>query len=355
MTEKLLQIPYGVQCFHGSAAHFRRAVERRVVDVFSGWSYDEITLPLFDYYEVFDRGGGLTETDRIYRFIGRRGEILALRPDFTALAAKVVASRLADRPLPLRLFYTGEVLRYQRPKAGRQEDLYQIGLEHIGNGLAADLEVLLVALESLERLGIDDGVLTVGHAGFVLGLLEEMNISQETRPNVLEAMRARDSDRLEQALERRPPSALSESMTLSGGVEVLERARGLSHRTESRAALERLESIVEELRRLGLGQKIQFDLGEVLSFDYYTGMVFEIHAPGLGLPLGGGGRYDSLIGRFGHPRPAVGFCFSLDRIVQLMARRKPEWAERPESRVVSSSELSEALALRKQGRKVKVK
>jgi ATP phosphoribosyltransferase regulatory subunit len=181
-----------------------------------------------------------------------------------------------------------------------------------------------------------------------------MNLADETRGNVLEAMRARDRDRLDQALEHRSPSPLSESMTLSGGAEVLERARGLSRRPESREALERLESLAEELRRLGLGHKIELDLGEVLPFDYYTGMVFEIHAPGLGLPIGGGGRYDSLIGRFGRPRPAVGFSFSLDRIVQLIARSKPEWAEQPDFRVIPSSALSEALELRKRGRKVKV-
>jgi ATP phosphoribosyltransferase regulatory subunit len=354
MTEKLLQIPYGVQCFYGSAAHFRRSVERRVADVFSGWSYDEITLPLFDYYEVFDRGGGLTGTERIYRFIGRQGEILALRPDFTALVAKVVASRMAHRPLPLRLFYTGEVLRYQSPKAGRPEDLYQIGLEHIGDSLTADLEVLLVALEALERLGIQRSVLTVGHAGFVLGLLGNMDLTPETRCDVLEALRARDRDGLERALKRRAPASLFESMALSGGVEVLERARGISGRAESQAALDRLESLAQELSRLGVGPKIQFDLSEVLPFDYYTGMVFEIHAPGLGLPLGGGGRYDSLIGRFGRSYPAVGFSFSLDRIVQLVSKNKPRWAERPTPRTVPSSALAEALELRRKGQKVKV-
>jgi len=353
-----LQIPSGVQCFYGREAHLRKEVERRVGEVFSGWSYEEIIVPLFDYFEVFARGGGPSFTDHIYRFIGRNGELLALRPDFTALVAKVVASRMQDRSLPLRLFYSGEVLRYQPPQAGHQKELFQIGLEHIGDGLAADLEVLLVAFEALDRLGVNDAVVTLGHAGFVLGILEESQVPAEARPQLLEAMRYRDADRVDDIFGRKAPPEVMEAMRLFGGPEVLERARAIAQHPGSQEAVARLHSVATELEALGLGDRLQLDLGEVRGFDYYTGMVFEIYAPGTGLELGGGGRYDSLLGKFGVPLPAVGFSLSLDRLSQRVGDHLGTSREAaPEAIVLGkqpSRGLAEALELRRRGMKVRI-
>ncbi len=352
-----LQIPSGVQCFYGREARLRKQVERVVGDVFSGWSYEEIIVPLFDYYEVFARAGGPSFAEHIYRFIGREGELLALRPDFTALVAKVVASRMQDRSLPLRLFYSGEVLRYQPPKAGQQKELFQIGLEHIGNGLAADLEVLLVAFEALERLGVNDAVLTLGHAGFLVGVLEHSEVPPDVQPDLLEAMRARNADRAGSVLGREVPAAVLEAMRLFGGPEILDRARFVATRPESQAALERLGAISKELHALGFGDRIQFDLGEVRDFDYYTGMIFELHAPGTGLELGGGGRYDSLLAKFGVPHPAVGFSLSLDRLAHKVDEEKllPE----PTSKAITLEKeparaLGEAMERRRKGEKVRL-
>jgi ATP phosphoribosyltransferase regulatory subunit len=355
-----LQIPSGVQCFYGREARLRKAVERVVGEVFSGWSYEEIIVPLFDYYDVFARGGGPSFTEHVYRFIGRDGELLALRPDFTALVAKVVASRMQERPVPLRLFYSGEVLRYQPPKAGQQKELFQIGLEHIGDGLAADLEVILVAIEALDRLGVTDAVLTLGHAGFVLGLLEELGVTEEARPELLEAMRLRQADRVGEALDGEPPDTLLAAMRLFGSADVLDRAQKVASHPDSAAALTRLRAISDELAVLGLGERVQFDLGEVRSFDYYTGMVFEIYAPGTGLELGGGGRYDSLLAKFGLPLPAVGFSLSLDRLAQKVAEDRLELSREDEPKTIAvgpktSRALADALELRRQGKKVRIR
>lgn len=358
-VSSILQIPHGAQCFYGEAAGLRRAIEHRVGEVFAGWSYEEILLPLFDHYDVFARGGGLTSSERIFRFIGRQGEVLALRPDFTALVAKIVASRMQDRPGPIRLFYSGEVLRYQPPQAGRQEDLFQIGLEHIGRGLYADLEILLIALEALDAVGVADAVLTVGHAGFVQGILDSLDVADDERRALLEALRGRDRLRLRQILKREPPAALIQIMELFGGAEVLEPARRMADRPGSREALDCLEALSAEFQAIGVGGKLQFDLGEVLGFEYYTGLVFEIHAPGLGQALGGGGRYDSLIGKFGADRPAVGFSLSLDRLARVVSTREPDWTRRQSPLRVAKQKkpaaaLQEALELRRQGRRIRI-
>ena len=355
----LLQIPDGVQCFYGKAAYLRRAIEREVADVFAGWSYEEILLPLFDYNEVFERGGGPAKTDRIYRFVGRDGEVMALRPDFTALVAKVAASRMQARELPIRLFYSGEVLRYQPPEAGRQEDLFQIGLEHIGDGLESDVEILLIALEALARLGLSEASLTIGHAGFILGILEGEGLRGEQLQLVMDAMRSRDREALRSVLGGEPPSVLLEAMKLFGGMEVLERAEKCAPEPRSRMALERLRAVAVALEDLGQAQQIQFDLSEILGFDYYTGMVFEIHMPGAGVALGGGGRYDSLMGRFGAERPAIGFSISLDRLAHVLSSAEAEWMRIEPPTMVNkqkgpSGTMSRAIDLRRRGRKVRI-
>ena len=128
----LTQIPLGTQLLFGKAAKKRRQIERAIFSVFERWNYEEIIPPIFDYYDVFAKGMGAAFEDTLYRFIDREGNILALRPEFTSLVAKSVATRLADQPKPLRLSYCGEVLRYEAPRGGRQREFFQIGVEHIG-------------------------------------------------------------------------------------------------------------------------------------------------------------------------------------------------------------------------------
>jgi ATP phosphoribosyltransferase regulatory subunit len=350
MTRRtLLQIPSGVQCFFGPEARLRREVERSVADVFRGWSYDEIVLPLFDFEEVFVRGSGATPNG-MYRFIGRDGEVLALRPDFTALVAKVVVSRLSRHPLPLRLFYSGEVIRYQPPRAGHREELFQIGLEQLGSdSVEADVEALLVALEALDRLGIDDAVLTLGHVGLALGLLSES--SSDEREAALEAMRLRDRETLRRVLGPERAREWSELARLSGGLDVLREARQIAASAPAVRALERLARAALLLKELGLDSRVRVDLGEVRGFEYYTGLVFEVHAPGGPLELGGGGRYDSLVARFGRDMPAVGFYLSLDRISVLLASR----GFAPPDEDATTTNLDAAIELRRSGKRVRLR
>src|SRR5437763_9740354 len=126
------QIPPGTQIVIGRAARRRRVLERTICSVFEGWSYEEIIPPIFDYYDVFAKGMGTGPEEQIYRFIDREGNILALRPEFTSSVAKTVATRLGSSPTPRRLFHSDEVLRFGKPKAGRQREFSHIGIEHDG-------------------------------------------------------------------------------------------------------------------------------------------------------------------------------------------------------------------------------
>ena len=314
--QRLVHVPPGVQCFVGDEARRRRIIEEKVVAAFEGWDYEEIIPPLYDYAEVF---AGPALSPKTYSFVGRDGSVLALRPDFTSLLAKVAAGRLRDRPAPIRLYYSGEVLRYEPPKAGRQSELHQMGLEHLGGDRAsADAEVLAIAAECLDRLGARSWVLAVGHVGIFSGLLAGSGLDAETVELLRERVEGKDAGGVREVLERsrlapEAARAVLRLTELAGDASVLdEAARAFAFSPAASAAVAELTRVVDALGAAGLGAGLAVDLGEVRGLDYYTGLGFEV---------GGGGRYDGLLGRFGRPMPAVGFMLGLDRLALLLERQ----------------------------------
>ena len=348
-AHRLAQIPPGVQCFVGDEARRRRRIEETVLSVFEGWDYEEIIPPLFDYADVFT---GETLSSKMYSFVGRDGSVLALRPDFTSLLAKIAAGRLRDRPAPIRLYYSGEVVRYEPPRAGRQSELFQMGLEHLGGEpRAADAEVLTIAAECLEELGAEGFVLSLGHVGVFTGLLAGSGIEGARLEGLRERVEAKDARGVRRALAEvdlapEAKSALERLTTLAGGLEVLDQAaEAFACCPAAAAAVAELRAVAVAVSVAGLGSRLAVDLGEVRGLDYYTGLVFRAFVPGLGFEVGGGGRYDTLLARFGRPLPAVGFMLGLDRVALLLARQKDEPA--PSAAVaepVTGPDLGSALA-----------
>ena len=324
-SRRLRQVPPGVQCFVGDEARRRRLVEERVLRVFEGWDYEEIIPPLFDYADVF---AGETLAAKTYSFVGRDGSLLALRPDFTSLIAKIAAGRLAQRPAPIRLYYSGEVVRYEPPKAGRQSELYQMGLEHLGGAeRAADAEVLAIAAECLAATGARDWVLALGHVGVFAGLLAGSGLDAATLDELRGRVESKDRLGVRDVLARvRAPEAAIETLerltTLAGDIRVLDEAeQAFAGSGQACEAIAELRQVALALEAAGLGAHLAIDLGEVRGLDYYTGLVFRVFAAELGFEVGAGGRYDGLLGRFGRPMPAVGFMLGLDRIALLLERQ----------------------------------
>jgi ATP phosphoribosyltransferase regulatory subunit len=322
----LSSVPPGVQYFLDDEVALRRSIEREVMEVFAGWSYQEIVLPIFDAYDLFALGMGEDVAPRTYRFTARDGNTVALRPDLTSLVARTVATRLRGRQRPLRLCYTGEVFRADEPRRGRQHEFHQLGVEHVGwASPEADVEVLLVAVESLERLGLSDARITLGHAGFFTGVVERLGLAPERAHEMRELVDRRQAAALDRFLEPHAPAPeradFCRLVGLAGGREVLELGRSLVGNPRSVAALDQLGAVYDTLERLGLAHLVGVDLGEVADLDYYTGLTFKVYVPGWGLPVGGGGRYDTLLSQFGRDEPAVGFSLSLDWLAGALAAR----------------------------------
>jgi len=351
------QIPPGTQILIGKAARRRRVLERAICSVFEGWSYEEIVPPIFDYYDVFAKGWG--QEEQIYRFIDREGNILALRPEFTSLVAKTVATRLAGTPKPIRLYYSGEVLRFEKPKGGRQREFAQIGIEHYGAARkTADVEVLLIAVETFQRLGIESFQINLGSVDFFGGIVDRMELPKEEMDALKELLNVKDQSGLEAllqklSLEDRRKNILRAVPHLTGGRAVISEARTLVKNARSVEALDHLEEIYSIFERLDLAQHLTIDLGEIRGFDYYTGILFRAYVRGLGFEVAGGGRYYGLPAAFGEDVPAVGFSFSLDRLEQI-ATPNLDSSGSDDAVVEVDSDFSKALQIRQGGRTVKL-
>jgi ATP phosphoribosyltransferase regulatory subunit len=355
------QIPPGTQILVGRAARRRRAIEQAICSVFEGWSYEEIIPPIFDYYDVFIKGMGTGLEEQVYRFIDRDGNILALRPEFTSLVAKTVVTRFnkSNRAtLPIRLYYSGEVLRFEKPRGGRQREFAQIGIEHFGSsGKAADIEILLIAAEAFERLGITDFQINLGSVDFFGGIVDRFELPEPQMTKLKQVLNLKDQAGLESllkslSLEDRRKDILRAIPRLTGGREVLREARGIVKNQRSVHALDHLEEIHATFEQLGLSRHLTIDLGEIQGFDYYTGIIFRAYVPQLGFEVATGGRYDGLPATFGEDLPAVGFSFSLDRLEQIATPNLE--VDDSMGETVNGGGFDRALQLRRAGKAVKL-
>ncbi|PKO21703.1 MAG: ATP phosphoribosyltransferase regulatory subunit [Chloroflexi bacterium HGW-Chloroflexi-1] len=318
-------LPEGVRDLLFADAAAWRGMEAALRQTWTAWGYREIILPVFEYADTLATDVGAEIDAEMYRFFDRQGRTLALRPDMTIPTARVVGTRLYDQPLPLRIAYVGSVFRYEPPRAGRQHEFGQVGVELIGaGGRAADAESVALAVAALRAAGLPTFRITVGHVGFFRGLLAALALPEKLAGQVRRAVdrkaEAELAALLAEAGDVAPAAraALLGLARLTGGADILAAVRPLCLNARMAAALADLITVADLLDAYGVADVVTYDLAEVRDLDYYTGITFEGFAPGLGFNLVSGGRYDDLVGHFGPPQPAVGWALTLDRV--LLAR-----------------------------------
>jgi len=273
-------------------------------------------------------GEGLRE--KTFRFDDRQGgRLVAIPPDITPQVARIVATRMQELPLPLRLCYSGRVLRHAEQQAGKDREIFQAGVELIGVASPeADAEMIAMAIECLAALGADEFTVDVGQVEFYRGIMAGLELDAMTLGRLQDAIHRKDSSGLKQLLE---PLAISDSAKeeilllprLFGGREVLDKAARVSN-PQSRQALENLVRIFEILAAHEVGGHLTLDLGEIRGLDYHTGITFQGFLPGLGRAVCAGGRYDNLTARYGRQAPATGFTFNLLNLLFALDRQLDE-------------------------------
>lgn len=320
-------VPVGMSTILPHAAKQVRRLESQLLAPINRWGYDEIILPTFEYLDVLAPGLEPELIDHCYQFVDRTtGRTLLLRPDATAQIARTVAMGLTGATLPLRLSYRTSVFRYETEQAGRGREIFQVGAELIGlDDVTSDSEVIDVMIECLQTIGLRSFKVSLGHVGFIKGLLLRSGLSAQGQKLAEQAVARKDLPRLEEVLAseriaKTAARAIREAPELYGQAEVLARGRVLAAGDPALLApLERLTQVYQLLCAAGHKDSLLLDLGEFRGFDYYDGIVFDVFAEGMGSELGGGGRYNHLIGRFGRPLPSTGFALDVDRLFRTVA------------------------------------
>jgi ATP phosphoribosyltransferase regulatory subunit len=326
-SQFLPQIPYGTRDFLPKEAKRKRIVENALAGLFARWGYDEVVTPTFEYLETLTAGTDADMAQSLFKFFDKSNCILALRPDMTTPMARVAATRLKESSPPLRLFYLTNVFRHEQAQAGRQCEFYQAGVELLdAAGPVADAEIVALAVESLLKAGLNNFQVGLGQVEFINGIMDESEFTPAERQRVKHAMVSRDLVGLGEILATSRLGAgardlIREIPLLHGGDKIVSDAYRLVKNDASRAALDNLADIRRLLVSYGVERYVNFDLGLIRDFDYYTGMVFEAYTPGLGFPLCGGGRYDNLVASFGAECPATGFALGIERLLIALERQ----------------------------------
>ncbi|MGI6113480.1 MAG: ATP phosphoribosyltransferase regulatory subunit [Mahellales bacterium] len=327
MNKYKLQIPEGVQDYLVDEQYNKLLIEDKIRKIFDGFGYDEIDTPVFEYYDVFSGEDAIIDDETMFKFFDKQGRILVLRPDMTTPIARMAATKLYSKPLPIRLSYISNVFRYDQPQSARQREFTQAGVELLGSrSPQADAEVISLAITILERVGLKNFQIELGQVEFFKSIINGMHITQQQVEEFRALIEEKNMIALEGFLDDLElPDRIRETVymlpKLYGGMEVINKAAKLTSNTKALEALRNLESIYCLLKDGGLEQYVSIDLGMVSSLQYYTGTIFKGFTRELGFTLLGGGRYDALMENFGQSMPATGFAVGIKRILVALERQ----------------------------------
>lgn len=293
--------------------------------------YMEIHTPALEYESVM-AAGDLESAAPAFRFLDEEGRTLILRSDMTVPTARLVVTRMRDKKPPFRLYYVSHIYRgktvpgHARAIAsGQAREFLQIGAELIGRpGLPGTLELLELAVAALDGAGLNTYNIVLGDATLYPTLMRALEISDPDQARLSRALAVRDFVDLERTLDRiaergevsaKSLDLLSKLAQTRGGADVFEQMEKVSvdlSTVLSRSATG-LRQIAEEAPAT-VRARLVIDFGMSREIGYYSGEIFEVHHPAMGQPIGGGGRYDGLLAKFGKSMPAIGFGVSVEAL-----------------------------------------
>jgi len=326
-------------------ARWREAIISRTRDTLALWGYAPIETPTLEVLEVLEQGGALTSTP--FRLFDTDNELLVLRPDVTLQVARMTASRLKKEDLPLRLRYVERIYREEESQRGLSRQFTQIGVEAIGfSGTCADAEMVLLLVDTLKAAGLTDFTIALGTVGVLRELLElcvaSKAVDKAWSEAMLKAFHAGNYVAIEQltnapGLDARYAETLRKLPTINGKAEAITRVGELVAPLGIVDGLKQLQETYAIIEASGLAPQVSIDFSVVSSYDYYTGLVIEAYAPGLGKSLGSGGRYDRMLEGFGISAPAAGFAVSLESIMQALLNEDAAGQEQQASELLTLS------------------
>lgn len=303
----------------------RRKIEGTLLKLFKSRGYSEIITPGLEFFDVFNMKSRYFPQENLYKMTDSKGRLIVMRPDSTMPIARVVATRLRDAELPLKLCYNQTVYRNESLLKGRSDETVQAGIELIGSEMKmADLEVISAAVDSLDAFGLEFS-LELGHIGVFKCLVDRLEADEKDKNHIRKLIQNKNFPALNDFLDtfgnNSVTAALKKLPALFGGEEVFEKAEEIIPDENVKRILDELREIYCDIADIcGNEGNITVDLGLVNKTDYYTGLIIKGYLKGHGDEVISGGRYDKLISDFGYDIPAVGFAVDVNAISKVIER-----------------------------------
>ncbi len=349
MSQDFWRLPKGVDEVLPPRARRLELLRRAVLDLFDLWGYDYIEPPIIEYLDALLVGNDLKlQTLQVADQVS--GRTLGVRADITSQAARIDANSLstsnpaAKTDATRRLCYAGPVVRANPQGVLESRVPLKAGAEIYGCvGVEADLEIMCLAIDTLQAAGVRGAVIELGHVGFVRHLVDELGLSENLQSQLFEAVRIKSEaditmiidkalgkpDRADSIDHGQPAQRLCQLVRLMGNNSALDGARALFNKMPSGESttstldakllelVEQLDYCASRLRQLRPATQVRFDLSAPVGFGYHHALVFALYDPGHGLAVARGGRYDGIGEQFGDARPATGFDVNLKTLLGL--------------------------------------
>jgi len=324
-------LPEGIEELSPQRAAQVESARRQLLDLYRCWGYELVMPPFVEYLDSLLTGTGEDLELKTFKLIDQMsGRMMGVRADMTPQVARIDA-HLLKREEPTRLCYVGTVLQTLPDSHGGTRAPLQVGAELYGHaGVESDLEVVKLAVESLQQMGLKELTLDIGHVGIYRALVEQAGLSHEQEHQLFMLVQRKSLHEIERLFNewnfsgdvaemlKNLVGLAGDELTLSKASEVLKGATPEVHE-----ALETLQKIAAGLGSLD-GIQLHFDLTELRGYHYHTGLVFAAYVMGESEAVSQGGRYDEIGKVFGHARPATGFTIELKRVLMLAKRTTDE-------------------------------
>ncbi|MDO3387294.1 ATP phosphoribosyltransferase regulatory subunit [Gilvimarinus sp. SDUM040013] len=325
-------LPDGIEEILPDEARPIDLLRRRLVELYRTWGYDMVIPPLLEYTDSLLIGLGRDVDLLTFKVTDQlTGRTLGLRADITPQTARMDAHSF-KREGANRLCYAGHVVHTKPKNPLATRTPIQAGVEFYGeSGLAADVEVVSLLLESLRAAGLPKLHIDLGHVGIYSALIAKAEVSEAQKDLFFAMLQRKAVAEIEAWVsENITDAAIAKVLLalpgLAGARDILDKARDLFAAVSSEAvnAVDELASVAEVIQTRYPEAELYFDLGELRGYHYLTGLVFAAFAPGYGNPIASGGRYDHIGEVFGRSRPATGFAVDITALSKLGLLSAPQ-------------------------------
>ena len=359
--QQLLHTPEGVRDLYGKEYAAKLGLQDKVMKSIQLYGYENIQTPTFEFFDVFSEEIGTTSSRELYKFFDKDGNTLVLRPDFTPSMARCAAKYFMEQNVPIRFCYSGNTFINNNNLQGKLKELTQMGAELIGDdSVYADAEMIMMVIDTLRLAGLTRFQVSIGEVEYFKGICENAGINSETEREIRDFISeknffAAEELMIEKGISETDREAILQVREFYQVEETLSKAKELASNDMSRNAIARLEALYELLKAYGVEEYVSFDLGMLSKFHYYTGVIFKAYTYGVGDAIVTGGRYDTLLGKFGKDAAAIGFMVLIDDLMEALYRQGIECKAEKNKQTIYYNEnnytekLKEAIKIRKNG------